>query len=1205
MAYVEWDLQAIFDGDLYPEFFLLWLVCHQSRFEAPPDGRTDQCWIERWKKQAEEKGLRALENLRPGVEKAIASIGAGLVSHKANHPLRLRLSSGELSTQDFYRQILRIIYRMLFLFVAEDRGLLHPPLPGDGAGKDAIGAALKTRQRYRDFYSIGRLRDFTLHRAGTPHPDLWQVFQLVSSYLGSDSGCPELAIPPLGSFLWSPKASPDLNDCLVSNRHFLEAVLALGFIHDGNVRRAIDYKNLGSEELGSVYESLLELHPIVNADAGTFELQTAAGHERKTSGSYYTPDSLVQCLLDSALEPVIAETIKGKEGVAATEALLNLKICDLAVGSGHFLIGTAHRLARRVAAARTGEEEPSPEATRSALREVIGRCLYGVDVNPMAAELCRVSLWLEALEPGKPLSFLDHHVRVGNSLLGATPELVASGIPDDAFKPIEGDDKDACAVLKKRNKAARSGIGGLFIAEDKTNQEALRRTAFALESMRDDSPETVRQKAEAFQESQHSYDYLASKHLAEVWCAAFVICKTFRAGTKEPIGITQRHLNDLAKGNPLPAELGLEVERLASSYRFFHWHIAFPEVFARGGFDCVLGNPPWERVKLQEKEWFAERSPEIANAPNAAARKRLIEGLKGGDPALYQQFLEGSRKAEGESHLLRHSGRYPLCGRGDINVYTVFAEGMRSLLNDRGRVGCVLPTGIATDDTTKFFFQDVIEKKSLASLYDFENRQGLFPDVDSRMKFCLFTVGRGLKPTAERAELVFFAHGVEDLRDPERRLTLSTEDIALLNPNTHTCPIFRSRRDGELTKKLYLVSANSEPWPFSLGTLFHSSNDADKFEEAEALERDGWVLESYGCFRRMEERALPLYEGKMFNIFDHRAATVVFSQEALVRQRQSAETTPDQHRDPNFIPRPFFWVRSHHIEPAYRWTWIVCFKKVTSPTNERTLIAALLPSCAANDSIHLLFTPPDARACDSGCLLGLLSSFVLDYVGRQKLGGVNFNFFVFQQLPFLQPSRLGQPCPWSGGVSNLSHWLLSRVLELTYTAWDLEAFAHDCRWNGPPFRWDEERRLLLRCELDAAFFHLYLPATPDGQWMPTRVAEGSVRDETLAELAELKRYFPTPRGAVAYIMDTFPIVKRKDEEKWGDYRTKRVILEIYDEMTEVTRTGNQYKTRLDPPPGPPADERGNFLPLPEWKPGQPKPPNWPPHTHPPRGVTSS
>jgi hypothetical protein len=362
IAYVEWDLQTIFDGDLYPEFYLLWLVCHQSRFEIDEAGRPEQCWVEKWKKLAEEKGLRALKDLRPGVEKAISALGAGFVSHKANQALRQRLHSGELTTQDFYRQLLRMVYRMLFLLVAEDRGLLHPPLPEPEAGKEAVETALKARQRYHDFYSISRLRALTLHRAGTPHPDLWHVFRLVTHCLGTDSGCPELVLPALGSFLWSPEATPDLNDCLLSNRHLLQAVHFLAFIREGTVRRAVDYKNLGSEELGSVYEGLLELHPTINAPAGTFELQTSAGHERKTSGSYYTPDPLVQSLLDSALEPVMAEATRGKEGIEAAEALLNLKICDSASGSGHFLIAVAHRLAKKVAAARTGEEEPSPAA---------------------------------------------------------------------------------------------------------------------------------------------------------------------------------------------------------------------------------------------------------------------------------------------------------------------------------------------------------------------------------------------------------------------------------------------------------------------------------------------------------------------------------------------------------------------------------------------------------------------------------------------------------------------------------------------------------------------------------------------------------------------------------------------------------------------------------------------------------------------------
>jgi hypothetical protein len=172
--------------------------------------------------------------------------------------------------------------------------------------------------------------------------------------------------------------------------------------------------------------------------------------------------------------------------------------------------------------------------------------------------------------------------------------------------------------------------------------------------------------------------------------------------------------------------------------------------------------------------------------------------------------------------------------------------------------------------------------------------------------------------------------------------------------------------------------------------------------------------------------------------------------------------------------------------------------------------------------------------------------------------------FILKQLPVFIPATYAQPCAWSGGTQTLQDWLLPRVLELTYTAWDLESFAQDCGWSGPPFRWDEERRFQLRCELDAAFFHLYLPATADGQWQ-------FLDSEPLATRHSLLAAFPTPRDAVAYIMDTFPIVKRKDEEKFnGDYRTKRTILEIYDALAESMKAGKAYQTRLDPPP---ADRR--------------------------------
>jgi hypothetical protein len=620
-------------------------------------------------------------------------------------------------------------------------------------------------------------------------------------------------------------------------------------------------------------------------------------------------------------------------------------------------------------------------------------------------------------------------------------------------------------------------------------------------------------------------------------------------------------------------------------------------------------------VKLQEKEWFAERSPEIANAPNAAARKRLIDALKTSDPGLYKHFLKDLRKAEGESHLLRHSGRYPLCGRGDINVYTVFAEGMRSILNERGRTGCVLPTGIATDDTTKLFFQDVTEKKSLASLFSFENEEFVFPEVHHATRFCLFTVGSGARKLVASSEFVFFARQVEHLRDPTRRFKLSSEEIALLNPNTRTCPIFRSRRDAELTKALYrrvpvLIREaqggcpEENPWGIRFSAMFHMANDSHLFRTQEQLEADGWRLES-NTFRKDREEYLPLYEAKMIHQFDHRWGTYEGQTKAQANQGKLPELDEAMHADPFLLVVPRYWVSDREVDGRLKaqWTraWFFGFRDVTGANVLRAVIASLLPRVAANHKTPLVFVDSSTHAAD---LVAALSSFVLDYSARQKIGGTSLTFFYFKQFPMLVPDCLDTICPWDTYANTTSAWLLSRVIELSYTAWDLEPFAQDCGWKGPPFRWDDERRFLLRCELDAAFFHLYLPASSDGQWELARVAEGAVRDETPEELAELKRHFATPWDAVAYIMDTFPIVKRKDEEKYGEYRTKRVILEIYDEMAEAIRTGIPYKTLLDPPPGPPADENGKFLPLPEWKPGQPKPKDWPLHIHAPKGCES-
>lgn len=1198
-AYLEFDLEALCDGEVYSDLVVLWLLAHATRFLPRENGRPDSCWLEVWTKEAEKQGTRALTDLRGGVEKALQILGQGFVGHPKNDALRDKLRRGELKLEDFHGQLLRVVYRLIFLFVAEDReldgeSLIHPC--------DDSEAARLARQHYAIHYSARRLRDLALQIKGSRHSDLWRQFQLLVGALSGDgdfaAARESLALPILGSFLWSPAATAALNAIATTDNHnggtelvnadFLEAIRNLAFTRQGTVLRPVDYKNLGSEELGGVYESLLALTPQISGDGAKFTFAEFAGNERKTSGSYYTPDSLVQCLLDSALDPVVEEAIKGKNAIEAERAILTLKVCDPAVGSGHFLIGAAHRLARHLARVRAlgqGESEPSPLLYQHALRDVIGRCLYGVDVNPMAAELCRVSLWLEAIEPGKPLSFLDHHIRVGNSLLGVSPELIAAGLPDDAFTAIEGDDKKVCAGLKKLNKQEREGqrdMAHLMVAEPKAEYNSIEAHVRGIDEVPDDTIDEIQLKAEQFRRLVVSPEYQHAQQVADTWCAAFVWKKQVSAAFEAVTTDTIRRLE--ADPKALTPDQRNEVERLSHQYQFFHWHLAFPEVFANGGFDCVLGNPPWELTQLQEKEWFAERRPEIANARTGALRKRLIETLKQDAPTLYAAFVKTLRAHDGVSHFLGNSGRYPLCGRGRINLYAVFAEGMRSLLNESGRIGSVLPTGIATDDTTKFFFQEVVEKKCLVSLFDFENKEGLFPSVHAEQKFCLFTSGRGRRPTAPVAEFVFFAHAVEDLRDSERCLQLSAEDIALINPNTRTCPILRSRRDAELAKGIYRrvpafiretqgVRPEENPWgaTFRQG-VFNMTSDSHLFRTRAQLEADGLRLLG-NIFRKDDTDYLPLYEGKLTGLDDHRLGTFEgVSKDDAAKGNERASTVVEKST-PTFCSIPRSWVLRRDVESAIQGplpsAWL-SFHGIANPNNERTFISTIVGPVAAGNSLPLLSFAQQVMPQDIACLCGNLNSFVLDYCSRLKISSRNFNFFVVKQLPVYGHLIYSEVCQWGIAPQTLRDWLLPRVLELTYSAWDLEPFARNCGWSGPPFRWDEERRFLLRCELDAVFFHLYLPATPEGKWKRALVSEGAAHDESEEDLARLKTIFPTPRDAVAYIMDAFPIARRRDEEKFnGDYRTKRIILEIYDAMHESIRTGQPYQTRLNPPPADP------------------------------------
>ncbi|MBU1701757.1 MAG: SAM-dependent methyltransferase [Candidatus Eisenbacteria bacterium] len=1157
-AYIEFDLQAMMEGEVYSDFVLFWMLAHQSRIEVPEGERPEQCWLERWYQTAVEEGSRVLDHLRDGVEQAIEALGTGFLRHPKNETLRERIAAGNGAVEDYYHQILRMVYRLLFLFVAEDRELLLMP-----------GTAAAIQEIYREHYSTKRLRRLADRIRGSNHADLYQGLKEVLTRL--HDACGELGLPALGGFLFSPDAIRDLETADIGNRDLLDAIRHLSYMEDGHGRRPIDYRNLGAEELGSVYESLLEQHPTVNG-GHIFRLDIAAGSDRKTTGSYYTPTELIRCLLDSALDPVADDAVAKKDAAAAEQALLDLKICDPACGSGHFLVAAAQRLAKRLAAVRTDEEEPSAEARRSAIRDVIGRCIYGVDINPMTVELCKINLWMEALEPGKTLTFLDHHIQCGNSLLGATPALMADGIPDDAFKPIQGDDKKICAALKKQNKVERHGQQSLFREAPPKGMRALSDTFSLLRDAADDSPGAHEKKRRLYQETVASAAYREKRLAADAWCAAFVWKKDGSApggaldgdaaGSSSAHGITSDLFRRIeADPERVARSVVNEIERLRERYQFFHWHLAFPEVFQvpegserpsndkcgwSGGFDAVLGNPPWERIKLQEKEFFATRDPEVATAPNAAARGRLINKLIKTNPELSQAFQEAKREAEGASHIVRDSARYPLGGRGDVNTYAVFAELIRDLAGPAGRSGCIVPSGIATDDTTKFFFQDLMDKRSLVSLYDFENRNGIFQGVHRSYKFCLLTLAGSGRPAGEGAEFVFFAHQVSDLREENRRFTLSAEDLELLNPNTRTCPIFRTRRDAEITKGIYqrvpvLIREardgrpEENPWGIRFATMFHMSNDSGLFRTRDELEGAGFKLKG-NIFARGKERYLPLYEAKMIHHFNHR-----FGDYADLPEDSKSTQLPDvplaRLQDPNYAPMPRYWVAETEVEQrlAGKWDrgWLLGWRDICRSTDERTVIAGVVPRVGVGHTCPLLLIQlrHGGKVAD---LLANLSTFALDYAARQKIGGIHLTYNYLNQFPTLDPSDYDSKN--RDTFIDLGEWVGSRSLEMIYVANELGHYAKEFNLDHPPFRYDPARRFLIRCELDAAYFHLY----------------GINRDD------------------VDYIMDTFPIVKRKDEKKHGEYRTKRVILEIYDEMAAAMKTGKPYKTRLDPPPGDPS-----------------------------------
>lgn len=1133
-AYVEFDLEAMFDGELFAEFALLYLLAHQSRVEVPTDGVPADCWLERWRTTAVNQGVRALNLLRDGVERALHTLGTGFLRHPDNARLRDDLATGAIRLDDVHQSLLRTVYRLLFWSVAEARDAVLDP-----------AATVHVQERYRDHFSAARLRRLAIRRHGSAHSDLWDGAQLVLTALGRAEGEPRLGLPGLGG-LFQESAADVLTGLRLGNQPLLSAIRSLSIVQPkGQPRRLIDFRHLGAEELGSIYESLLELVPRHDPTTHAYTVETLAGHDRKTTGSYYTPTELVELVLDTALDPVLDDAEKQPD---PERALLAVTVCDPAIGSGHFMVAAARRIAQRLAVVRTGEIDPTPTDAQKAMHDVVARCIYGVDVNPMAANLAKVSLWLESMTPGKPLTFLDHHIKVGNALLGTTPALLHAGIPDSAYVALTGDDKKIAASWRKVNAAQRVGQGDLFNdhgipVSNKAGLASLRQVAER--SANAQTLADVVWAAQRYDAERATGAALRARRVADAWCAAFLGSKT--AGD---VAITHEVLEQLGTGSA-PGSVIAAVDAVASRHRLFHWHLEFPDIFSvpddgpantatgwTGGFSAMLGNPPWERVKLQEQEFFAARDAAIAEATNATARKKAIAALEQEHPALFAEFKAAKRRSEAESYFLRSSKRFPLCGVGDVNTYSVFAEHFGTCLSPDGRSGVITPTGLATDATTAAFFSNALTASRLAAFYDFENEAKIFEGVHHAYRFAVTSLTGG--EPAKSVNLAFYCRQVAEVH--ARRFTLAPDEILALNPNTGTLPVFRSRRDAEINLACYRIHPNlvvdspaRNPWRLTFGRMLHMADDSWMFHTFEELQSLGAEYDDWS-WRLENQDYLPLYEAKMTSRFDHRYTTYEGATQAQLNQGALPRVSTYAHDDPSIEAQSRYWIQRSDFESFMRskgWPhpWLLGWRDIARGVDERTFTPVLIPRAPASG---LWFAIP-ADAWSATNLLAIWSSYVWDYLTRAKIAGTHVTIFLAKQLACPAPEVFEQPARWSTDEL-LGKWMRNRVVELTYTSFKMQQFAAEAvipESAGPPFRWVDSRREQLQVEINAAVFHIY----------------------------------NLDRADTEHILDSFPVVRKYDERDHGEFRTKRLVLAAYDAMAEAVCTGVPFVSPLNPRPG--------------------------------------
>ena len=1159
-------------------------------------------------KVSQDLGARVFNDIFPALAQALAAGDLHAAKESVGYGQFTRQRYTAAYLDEVREAALVLLYRLLFLFYAEDRRLL--PVNDE---RYRAYSVRHLRERVRDGVDSGKT-------FATRLANIW--LELRGAFMLINDGEDAIGMPAYNGGLFDRARSPLLERTNVPDAVMAPIIDALSRRTEDLLSGWINYRDLAVSHLGGIYERLLEyslVHEVQAEDDYRDKLEInrivarPASFARKVSGSYYTHDDLVRLILRESVGLLVAEkhaafsalvkrlsrkTSLGNaeeevlNGADPASAILELKICDPAMGSGHFLVALVDYLADTVLEAVTrsaqelaelpgvahwmeqGRPWQSPVVARVAhirasirkqaqahgwavtaaqlddrhivRRMVLKKCIFGVDKNLMAVELAKTALWLHTFTVGAPLSFLDHHLKHGDSLHGERLPQVQRGMEALGLLLTPGEIDGL--VRAATNLSQVADYTDVDIAEVHLSRK-------------------LAQDAETQLAPLHALldFWRAMRWLAPGWppadarALARVGSTELQAGLGELISpqrnlLATLHTGQLAgktAGAAAANALLAQVRALAQREKFFHWWTAFPNAFGVAGsgqgFDAVIGNPPWDRIKLQEVEWFAEREPAIAAQPRAADRKALIAALQQKAAPLAAEYAQAVERAEANARVLSKAGDFPLLGGGDVNLYSLFVERAQALAKPGGVVALLTPSGIAADKGAAEFFKSIATTGRLGALFDFENKKVFFPDVDSRFKFCTLVFG-GAERRFEKAKCAFFLHAFDDLADPARTLSLTAEMFGQVNPNTGAAPIFRSQRDADITLRMYAAHPvlvrhggdsaslgrlpDQAAWPVKYARMFDMTNDSKLFKTAAELRQLSFEPSPLGRWHKGELQAEPLYEGKMVQMFDHRAADVVVNPANLHRAAQQQPVAVAEKRNAARLPRPQYWVFASDL--PHEAPYSLAFKDVTAPTNMRTMIAAVLPRAALGNTLPALLPEPGLSVPEyarvAGLLLANLGSFAFDFVARQKVQGQHLNWFVVEQLPVIAPRRFDIALPAAfatrmreTGLMNGHHaqptvadFVLPQVLALSYTAHDLAPFARDMGYVDatgevlPPIVWDDEDRRARLAALDALFIQLY----------------GLNADDA------------------GYIFSTFPIVREQDEAAFGRFRTRDEVLAL-------------------------------------------------------------